>query len=184
MGRRIVLQNSLFREGIWPFSSFENVPKFEDIMLSLLSFWRNIFLKDNFLNIEKSIPSRVWNLFLPLFGIGDPFFFSSEIICAFWFWRTQYSRDSSVGIALGYKMDDWGSSVRFPAGAGNLSLHYRVQNGSGAHPASYPMGTRGSFPGCKAGGTWSWPLTSTLCRGHRMRGSIPPLPNTPSWRGA
>jgi hypothetical protein len=25
--------------------------------------------------------------------------------------------------------------------AGNFSLHHRVQNGSGAHPASYPMGT-------------------------------------------
>jgi hypothetical protein len=31
----------------------------------------------------------------------------------------------------------------------NLSLHHRDQNGSGAHPASYPMGTRGSFPGIK-----------------------------------
>jgi hypothetical protein len=40
----------------------------------------------------------------------------------------------------------------FPAGAGNFSLHHRVQNGSGAHPASYPMGTRGSFPGSKAAG--------------------------------
>jgi hypothetical protein len=28
--------------------------------------------------------------------------------------------------------------VRFPAGAGNFSLHHRVQNGSGAYPASYP----------------------------------------------
>jgi hypothetical protein len=55
------------------------------------------------------------------------------------------SRDSSVGIALGYGLDDRGSRVRFSAGAGNLSLHHRVQNGSGAHPASYPMGTRG-FP--------------------------------------
>jgi hypothetical protein len=44
------------------------------------------------------------------------------------------------------------STVRFPAGAGNFSLHHRVQNGSGTHPASYPMGTRGSFPGGKAGG--------------------------------
>jgi hypothetical protein len=26
-------------------------------------------------------------------------------------------------------------------------FHRRVQTGSGAHPASYPMGTRGSFPG-------------------------------------
>jgi len=33
--------------------------------------------------------------------------------------------------------------------AGNFSLHHRVQNGSGAHPASYPMGNRGSFPGVK-----------------------------------
>jgi hypothetical protein len=38
------------------------------------------------------------------------------------------------------------------AGAGNFSLHHRVQNGSEAHPASYPMGTRGSLPGCKAAG--------------------------------
>jgi hypothetical protein len=30
------------------------------------------------------------------------------------------------------------------------SLHHRVQNGSGTHPASYPMGTWGSFPGDKA----------------------------------
>jgi len=52
----------------------------------------------------------------------------------------------------------WG--VRVPAGAGNFSLHHRVQNGSGANPASYPMGTRGSFLGGKAAGTWSWPLTS------------------------
>jgi hypothetical protein len=56
------------------------------------------------------------------------------------------SRDSSVGIALGYGLDDRGSRDRFPVGAGNFSLHHRVQNGSGAHPASYPMGTRGSFP--------------------------------------
>jgi hypothetical protein len=51
---------------------------------------------------------------------------------------------------LGYGLDDWGSRVRFPAGVGNFSLYHRVQNGSGAHPASYPMGTRGSYPGGKA----------------------------------
>jgi hypothetical protein len=59
------------------------------------------------------------------------------------------SRDSSVGIALGYGLDDRGSRVRFSEGAGNFSLHHSVQNASGAHPASYPMGTRGSFPGVK-----------------------------------
>jgi hypothetical protein len=62
------------------------------------------------------------------------------------------SRDSSVGMALGYGLDDRGSRVRFPAGAGNFSLHHLVQNGSGAHLASYPMGCRRSFPGGKAAG--------------------------------
>jgi hypothetical protein len=62
------------------------------------------------------------------------------------------SRDSSVGIALGYELDDRGSRVSFPAGDGNFSPHHRVQNGSGAHPASYPMGTRGSFPAGEAAG--------------------------------
>jgi hypothetical protein len=58
----------------------------------------------------------------------------------------------SVGIALGYVLDDRGSRVRFSEGTGNFSLHHRVQNGSGAHLASYPMGTRGSFLGSKAAG--------------------------------
>jgi hypothetical protein len=70
------------------------------------------------------------------------------------------SRDSSVSIALGYGLNDRGCRVRFPAGAGNFSFHYRVQNGSGAHPASYTMATVSSFPGGKAAGAWSWPLTS------------------------
>jgi hypothetical protein len=48
-------------------------------------------------------------------------------------------------------LDDHGSKVRFLARAGNFSLHHRVQNGSGAHPA-YPLGTRGSFHGGKAVG--------------------------------
>jgi hypothetical protein len=48
--------------------------------------------------------------------------------------------------------DNRSSKVRFPAGAWNFSLHHRAQKGSGAHPASYPMGARGSFPGGKAAG--------------------------------
>jgi len=60
-------------------------------------------------------------------------------------------------------------------GAGNFSLHHRVQNGSGAHPAPYPMGTRGSFPGNKAAGAWSWSLTPS---------SAEVKNSTPSWRGA
>jgi hypothetical protein len=49
----------------------------------------------------------------------------------------------------GYGLDDRGSGVRFPAGAGNFSLLHRFQAGSGAHPGSYLMGTGDSFSGIK-----------------------------------
>jgi hypothetical protein len=74
-----------------------------------------------------------------------------------------HRHDSSVGIALGYRPDDRGSRVRFLAEAGNFSLHHRVQNGSGAHPASYPVGTR---------------------KRPRREASSVHSPNMPSWRGA
>jgi hypothetical protein len=97
--------------------------------------------------------------------IGDVFarteFFNPVAISAsFFLCQLHLIQSSSVGIALDYGLDGRGSRVRFPAVAGNFSLHHRVQNGSGAHPASYLMGTRGSFLGGKAAGTWSWPLTS------------------------
>jgi hypothetical protein len=75
------------------------------------------------------------------------YIFTASCLIKQWILLYGKSRDRSVGIALGYGLDDWGSKVRFPARAGNYSLHHRVQNGSGAHPASYPMGTKGSFPG-------------------------------------
>jgi hypothetical protein len=53
-----------------------------------------------------------------------------------WYW-------CSTGLRAGI------SGVRVPIGAGNISLHHRVLTGSGAHTSSYPMGTRGSFPGDK-----------------------------------
>jgi hypothetical protein len=37
------------------------------------------------------------------------------------------------------------SGFRFPVGAGNFSLHHRIQTGTEAHRASYPMSTRGSL---------------------------------------
>jgi hypothetical protein len=48
--------------------------------------------------------------------------------------------DSSVGIVLGYVLGD---RVQFQAGDENSSLRHRVQTGSAAHPASYPMGIGG-----------------------------------------
>jgi hypothetical protein len=65
-----------------------------------------------------------------------------------------------------------------------FSLHHRVHNGSGAHPASYPMGTRGSFPGVKRPGSEAdHPPPSSAevkeCVELYLHSS-----NTPSWRGA
>jgi hypothetical protein len=60
------------------------------------------------------------------------------------------SHNISVGIALGYRLEDRGSRVRFPAEAGNFSLHRRIQNGSGAHSASHPRGTGVKRPGYEA----------------------------------
>jgi hypothetical protein len=53
-----------------------------------------------------------------------------------------------VVIRLNFGLDNWGS---FPSKGsdGIFSLHHRVQTGSGAHPASYPMGTGRSFSGVK-----------------------------------
>jgi hypothetical protein len=61
-------------------------------------------------------------------------------------------RDSSVGIATDYGLDDRMSGVRIPAMAENFSVHHHVQNGSGIHPPSYPMGIGSSFPGVKRPG--------------------------------
>jgi hypothetical protein len=62
------------------------------------------------------------------------------------------SRDSPVGIATDYGLDDPMIGARIRAGAGNFPLLHRLQTGSGAHPASHPMGTGGSFSGGKAAG--------------------------------
>jgi hypothetical protein len=58
---------------------------------------------------------------------------------------------STAGIVLQFGLDNWDSTVRFLVGAENFSLHHHIQNGSGTHPASCPVGTRGSFPGSKSG---------------------------------
>jgi hypothetical protein len=63
------------------------------------------------------------------------------------------SRGSSGGIVSDYGLDDRAIEVRSPTGA-DFSSSPWVQTGSGAHPASYPMGTMGtggSFPGVKRG---------------------------------
>jgi hypothetical protein len=42
---------------------------------------------------------------------------------------------------------DWTTEIRYPTGAEDFSSSLCVRTGSGAHPASCPMGTGCSFPG-------------------------------------
>jgi hypothetical protein len=77
--------------------------------------------------------------------------------------RTSLGRQQCIGyisIITKRNPEDGGSTASeddrgsIPGGrAGNISLRHRVQTSSGAHTASYPMGTRGTFPGDKEAGT-------------------------------
>jgi hypothetical protein len=58
------------------------------------------------------------------------------------------NRDSAIGIATG-----WIATVRFPTGGKDFSFLHSVQTGSGANPASYPVGTGCSLPGGNATGS-------------------------------
>jgi hypothetical protein len=60
------------------------------------------------------------------------------------------NRDSAVSIVTVYGLDGQEVGVWM----------YGLQTGSGAYPASYPMGTGGFFPRGKAAGVWNWPLAS------------------------
>jgi hypothetical protein len=62
------------------------------------------------------------------------------------------SRNSSVGIATGYGLDNRMIGVRFPALAGKISLRNHVQTGSGNHTTSYPVGAGGFSLGVKGRG--------------------------------
>jgi hypothetical protein len=72
---------------------------------------------------------------------------------------------------------------RFPAEAGNFSLRRRVQNGFGAHPASYPMGTSGPFPGVKRPGCEA-DHSPPFAEVNECVELYLHSPHTPSWRGA
>jgi hypothetical protein len=68
-----------------------------------------------------------------------------------------------------YGLDDRVIEIRSPTGAENFYSSPCVQTGSGAHPASYPMGTGGPFPGGKArpgrNADHSPPCASVACNG-------------------
>jgi hypothetical protein len=69
------------------------------------------------------------------------------------------SRDSAVGIATGYGLDDWEVGVRVPVGSRIITSPCRPDMLWGPPNLLY-NGYRELFPGGKAAGAWSWPLTS------------------------
>jgi hypothetical protein len=56
-----------------------------------------------------------------------------------------------VGILL-YRLDGQGTGVLFLAGIKDFYLLHSIHTSTGAHPTSYIMGTRGSFPAGKEPG--------------------------------
>jgi hypothetical protein len=109
--------------------------------------------------VTPSYTANGQNKFLGLASSPDPESIVTLAKAFLCLWITS----ERAGLAL--SVQDWlrvgrsGDRVWFSAGAGNYS-HHRVQTGTAAHPASYPMGTRGSYPGGKVAEAWSWPLTS------------------------
>jgi hypothetical protein len=76
--------------------------------------------------------------------------YSEAILCILY--TLQKSKDSSVGIATGYGLDDQMIGIQFPSGAGVFPFDTMSRLSCGAHQASYAVGTRGFFPGGKAAG--------------------------------
>jgi hypothetical protein len=78
-------------------------------------------------------------------------------------------------------MDDRGS-IAGSSNDGTFSLRHRIQAGSEAHSASYPMGTEDSYAGVKRKGREDDHLH--VMQRKSMRGAIPALPQyvSKAWR--
>jgi hypothetical protein len=71
---------------------------------------------------------------------------------------------SAISTATGYVLDGRESEIESRQDQDFSPLHV-VQTGSGALPASYPMGTKGSTSGGKAAWEWNRFLPSNWLRG-------------------
>jgi hypothetical protein len=107
---------------------------------------------------------------------------SSELLGTVFRWTStalwQVLQGLGTEIVQWYSAGVWSrwSEVRVPAGDGNFSPYHHVQTGSGAHKASYPVCTRGSFPAGKAVGFVKLTTHLHLVPRSRIRGAVTPLP--------
>jgi hypothetical protein len=93
------------------------------------------------------------------------------------------SRDSSVRKAAGYGLDDRGIGIRVPVKARIFSSLCRQDKFWGP-PNLLPNGYRGLFPLRHSGRGVKLTTHFQLVSRSTKRGSIHPLPHTPSWRSA
>jgi hypothetical protein len=87
-------------------------------------------------------------------------------------------------MVTGYELYDQMIGVQFPAGARNFSLQHHVQTASGAHPASYPMGTRALSLGVKWSGCEAEHSPPSSAKFKECVELYVHSPNMSSWHGA
>jgi hypothetical protein len=75
---------------------------------------------------------------------------SVTVVQLTWDYTAQWQTGVAVSIASGYRLDDQAIEAQSLAVARDFSSSLCVQTGSGAHPASCPVGTGGPFPGGNA----------------------------------
>jgi hypothetical protein len=84
---------------------------------------------------------------------------------------------SSGSIVSDYRLENWTTGVRYPAEAKDFSSSLCVQTSSETHPASYPVGTGGPFPGVKGGRVVTLTTPTHLVPRSRMIRSYTPTPH-------
>jgi hypothetical protein len=66
-------------------------------------------------------------------------------MCLFWSKVDSAVKEAGIAQTVYWRVTGWAAWVRLQ----DFSILHGIQTGSGAHPTSYPMGTRGSFPRVK-----------------------------------